>query len=103
MCHCRALFSVTVSTGVANMGTTNYANRIGNGNLPFIAAHDRPLVRYGCLRGASAIHDRQRGPRHSVRPPNFGAPNGTLNNPQVGAITSAADPRRVQMGAKLVF
>jgi len=34
MCHCRALFSVTVSTGVANMGTTNYANRISNGNLP---------------------------------------------------------------------
>jgi len=27
-------FSVTVSTGVANMGTTNYANRIGNSNLP---------------------------------------------------------------------
>jgi hypothetical protein len=35
--------------------------------------------------------------------PNFGVPNGTLNNQQVARITSAADPRRVQMGMKLVF
>jgi hypothetical protein len=35
--------------------------------------------------------------------PNFGNPNGTLNNPQVGQITSAADPRRIQLGMKLVF
>jgi hypothetical protein len=35
--------------------------------------------------------------------PNFGTPNGTLNNAQVARITSAADPRRVQMGLKLVF
>jgi hypothetical protein len=35
--------------------------------------------------------------------PNFGTPNGTLNNAQVARITSAADPRRVQMGMKLLF
>jgi hypothetical protein len=34
---------------------------------------------------------------------NFGVPNGTLNNAQVARITTAADPRRVQMGMKLVF
>jgi hypothetical protein len=34
---------------------------------------------------------------------NFGTPNGTLNNAQVGRITSASDPRRIQMGLKLVF
>jgi hypothetical protein len=34
---------------------------------------------------------------------NFGVPNGVLNNAQVARITSAADPRRVQMGLKLVF
>jgi hypothetical protein len=34
---------------------------------------------------------------------NFGAPNGTLNNTQVARITTAADPRRVQMGMKIVF
>ena len=28
---------------------------------------------------------------------------GVLNNAQVARITSAADPRRVQMGLKLVF
>jgi hypothetical protein len=33
----------------------------------------------------------------------LGTRNGTLNNAQVARITSAADPRHVQMGMKLVF
>ena len=129
-------FSVTVSGDVANMGTTNYANRIGNGNLP---GSQRTIDRWfdtsaftlpaqltignggrGILFGpGSASMDAKIGKNWMIAErlrleyrlemfnftnrPNFGTPNGTLNNQQVAAITSAADPRRVQMGMKLVF
>ena len=36
-------FSVTVSSDIANQGTTNYANRIGNGNL---SSSDRSIDRW---------------------------------------------------------
>jgi hypothetical protein len=129
-------FSVTVSSDVANMGTTNYANRIGNGNLPssqrtidhwFDTAAFAVPAQYaignagrGILFGPGSVSmDAKVGKNWTIaerlrleyrlemfnftNTPNFGAPNGTLNNPQVAAITSAADPRRVQMGTKLVF
>jgi len=35
--------------------------------------------------------------------PAFGQPGTTLNGPGVGQITSAADPRRIQFGLKLVL
>jgi hypothetical protein len=35
--------------------------------------------------------------------PNLGNPNTTLSNVNVGKITSAGDPRVVQMAVKLVF
>jgi len=85
------------------MGTTYYTNRIGNGNLPSSQRTIDPSFDTAAFAVPAQSTIGNPGPRHSVRPPNFGAPNGTLNNPQVGAITSAADPRRVQMGAKLVF
>jgi hypothetical protein len=129
-------FSVTVSGDVANMGTTNYADRIGNGNLP---SSERSIDRWfdttafavpaqytigsagrNILFGpGSKSMDLKIGKNwmlterlrleyrlemfNFTNTPNFGTPNGTLNNAQVARITSAADPRRIQMGMKLVF
>ena len=129
-------FSVTVSGDVANMGATNYANRIGNGNL---AASERSIDRWfdtsafgvpaqytignagrNILYGpGSTSMDVKIGKNwmlteqlrleyrlemfNFTNTPNFGTPNGTLNNAQVARITSAADPRRIQMGMKIVF
>jgi hypothetical protein len=129
-------FSVTVSGDVANMGATNYANRIGNGNL---SASERSIDRWfdtnafsvpaqltignagrNILYGpGSRSMDLKIGKNwmfaerfrleyrlemfNFTNTPSFGTPNGTLNNAQVARITSAADPRRVQMGMKLVF
>jgi hypothetical protein len=129
-------FSVTVSGDVANLGTTNYANRIGNGNLP---SGERSIDRWfdtnafavpaqytignagrNILYGpGSTSMDMKVGKNWTLaerlrleyrlemfnftNTPNFGTPNGTLNNAQVARITSAADPRRIQMGMKLVF
>lgn len=129
-------FSVTVSGDIANMGTTNYANRIGNGSLPesqrtidrwFDTAAFAVPAQYtignagrGILFGPGSVSmDAKIGKNWMIaervrveyrlemfnfaNKANFGTPNGTLNNTQVAAITSAADPRRVQMGMKLVF
>jgi hypothetical protein len=129
-------FSVTVSGDVANMGTTNYANRISNGNLPssqrtidrwfdtsafagpaqFTIGNAGRNILYG---PGSTSMDLKIGKNwifaermrleyrlemfNFTNTPNFGTPNGTLNNAQVARIDSAADPRRVQMGLKLVF
>lgn len=129
-------FSVTVSSDVANLGTTNYANRIGNGNL---SSNERSIDRWfdtaaftvpaqytignggrNILFGPSSKSmDTKIGKNWMIgerlrleyrlemfnftNTANFGAPNGTLNNAQVARITTAADPRRVQMGMKLVF
>jgi hypothetical protein len=35
--------------------------------------------------------------------PNFGVPNRTINQPTTGVITSAAAPRIIQLGLKLIF
>jgi hypothetical protein len=35
--------------------------------------------------------------------PNFNYPNSTQNSPSFGHIASAADPRQIQLGLKLVF
>ena len=129
-------FSVTVSGDVANMGATNYADRLRNGNLP---ASERSIDRWfdtsafavptqytignggrGILYGPGSVSmDGKVGKNWMVterlrleyrlemfnftNTPNFGTPNGVLNNQQVARITSAADPRRVQMGMKLIF
>jgi hypothetical protein len=129
-------FSVTVSSDVANMGATNYADRLGNGNLP---GDQRSIDRWfdtsafavpaqftlgnsgrGILFGPGSVSmDAKVGKNWSFRDrlrveyrlemfnftntPNFGTPNGVINNQQVARINSAADPRRVQMGLKLVF
>lgn len=129
-------FSVTVSGDVANQGTTNYANRIGDGNLP---SGQRSIDRWfdtsaftvpaqytignagrNILYGPGSVSmDAKIGKNwmlaervrleyrvemfNFTNTPNFGTPNGTLNNAQVARITSAADPRRVQMGLKFVF
>jgi hypothetical protein len=129
-------FSVTVSGDVANMGTTNYANRVGNGNLP---SSERSIDRWfdttaftvpaqytignagrNILYGpGSTSMDLKIGKNwmlterlrleyrlemfNFTNTANFATPNGTLNNAQVARITSAADPRRIQMGMKLVF
>ena len=129
-------FSVTVSGDVANLGTTNYANRIGNGSL---SSSERSIDRWfdtsaftvpaqytignagrGILYGPGSTNmDLKIGKNWMIterarleyrlemfnftNTPNFGTPNGVLNNAQVGKITSAQDPRRIQMGAKLVF
>jgi hypothetical protein len=118
------------------MGSTNYANRTGDGNLP---SSERTIDRWfdttafavpaqytignagrNILYGpGSTSMDLKIGKNWTFRErvrleyrlemfnftntPNFGTPNGTLNNAQVARITSAADPRRVQMGMKLVF
>jgi outer membrane receptor protein involved in Fe transport len=129
-------FSVTVSGDVANLGTTNYANRIGSGTLPssqrsidgwFDTSAFTVPAQYTIGNGGRNIlygpgsksmdlkigKNWQIGERFRLEyrlemfnftnTANFGTPNGTLNNPQVARITSAADPRRIQMGLKLVF
>jgi outer membrane receptor protein involved in Fe transport len=129
-------FSVTVSGDIANMGAANYANRVGNGNLP---SGERTIDRWfdttafevpaqftignagrNILYGPGSVSmDLKVGKNWMIaerlrleyrlemfnftNTPNFGTPNGTLNNAQVARITSAADPRRVQMGLKVVF
>jgi hypothetical protein len=129
-------YSVTVSGDVANLGTTNYANRIANGTLP---SSERSIDRWfdtnafavpaqytignagrNILYGpGSKSMDVKVGKNwmltealrleyrlemfNFTNTANFGTPNGTLNNAQVARITTAADPRRVQMGMKLVF
>ena len=35
--------------------------------------------------------------------PPLGAPNGVLGSPGFGSITSAGDPRVVQLGLKVIF
>ncbi|MGH9632586.1 MAG: hypothetical protein ACRD7E_30130, partial [Bryobacteraceae bacterium] len=129
-------FSATVSGDVANMGATNYANRIGDGSLPsdqrsidhwfdtaafavpaqFTIGNSGRNILYG--PGSKSMDLKigknwRMGERlrleyrlemfNFTNTPNFGNPNGTINNAQVARITSAADPRRVQMGMKLVF
>jgi hypothetical protein len=38
-----------------------------------------------------------------VNHPNFNFPAATQNSPSFGQIASAADPRQIQLGLKLVF
>jgi outer membrane receptor protein involved in Fe transport len=129
-------FSVTVSGDPANMGTTNYPNRIGEGTLPssersidmwfdtsaflmpaqYTIGNSGRNILYGPgYRSMDLKIGKNWALRENMRleyrlemfnwtnTPNFGNPNGTLNNTQVGRITSASDPRRIQMGMKLVF
>jgi hypothetical protein len=40
---------------------------------------------------------------NATNTPAFGQPNAVLNSPSAGTITSAGDPRRVQLGLKLLW
>jgi hypothetical protein len=60
------------------------------------------LLDSGLIGPAQGYWTYQR-PCTSIAGPPLGAPNGVLGAPGFGSITSAGDPRVVQLGLKQIF
>jgi hypothetical protein len=54
------------------------------------------------MSGGTALEVRAEAFNVTNTPP-FGAPNGSFGSPAFGTITTAADPRVIQLAVKLIF